>query len=261
MMQSIQVLVRGARVLEFVAAEPERPKTLGEIAARVGLNTATCARILGTLVRESYVEQIGYKGAYILGPMAYALAARGPYRKDLVGCARTAIDGLARDTGETSMIAILHQHRRFVLYQVEGGRDVQVRPDAILVQDVYPTSTGRVLLAGMNDDDVARFVAECGLPSSTDWPEATTEAKLRARLAAIRKRGFEIRTSPGEVVGVGMPVWQGDAVTAAVGLFLPVHRFKGHHKAQIMEATRVASSEISRKVSLAGGAADGRQPA
>jgi DNA-binding IclR family transcriptional regulator len=105
-----------------------------------------------------------------------------------------------------------------------------------------------VLLSGLSEEGLRRFVAANGLPSAGQWPDATTDAKLRARLAEIRRRGFETNGSRGQVSGVGMPVKRGDGVVAAVGLFLPTHRFRGSHKSEIMEAMRVAAAAISERM-------------
>jgi len=122
----IQVIQRALAVLEHLAWHGENPVALGDIARATGLNSATCARILGTLMLEGYVEQEGRRQGYRLGPMAYTLTCRGPYRKDLVACAEPHVRDLARITGETAIVTILHQNTRYIICRAEGGQDVQV---------------------------------------------------------------------------------------------------------------------------------------
>ena len=77
----IQVINRALDILEIVAANPEKPTALGEIADALGLNHGTCANIMKTLVTRNYLEQVGTKKGYILGAKSYALTNNDAYRK------------------------------------------------------------------------------------------------------------------------------------------------------------------------------------
>ena len=248
-MQSIQVVRRAVRILELVAEQPETPRSLTEIAARAGLSAPTCSKIIGTLVQESYVEQIAPRKGYILGPMAYALAARGPYRKDLVACAQPAAQELAAATGETVLVAILHRHRRFMLLRVDGTQAVQVRPETTLEEDIYATATGRLLLANLPDKEREEYLAAAGLPKPSVWPKAATKAKLRAELREIRRAGCEFNIRRGEVAAIAFAIRERDRVVAALGLYLPAHRCEGKHHRKILDGMVKAAATISRRLS------------
>jgi IclR family KDG regulon transcriptional repressor len=241
----IQVVQRALDILECVAQDPETPKGLGEIAERVELNAATCARILQTLVAAGYVEQMGPRKGYRLGPMAYALAAQGPYRKDLVHVAQPVLERLAGETQETVLLAVLHQGRRVTLCEVEGTQIVQVRSDRLQLYDPLRTATGRLLLAYL--DDTRR--KSC-LETSETYATApvSTREQMEAELVQARRDGRVIRTSEGHVVGIAYPVWEGETVAAALGLHLPEHRFTGEHRDRVLEAMERAAREMSERV-------------
>src|SRR3546814_13991686 len=67
----IQVLHRAFDILEFIARDNTKAFPLGEIASELGLNHATCANIIKTMVTRNYLEQLGPKKGYKLGYMAY----------------------------------------------------------------------------------------------------------------------------------------------------------------------------------------------
>ncbi len=244
----IQVIQRALNVMSHLARTPDESVALGDIAQATRLNAATCARILQTLVHEGYVDQEGRRKGYRLGPMAYALTSRGPYRKDLVTCAEPVVRHLAKATGETALVAILHRHKRFTLCRVEGGQDVQVRSDAVLCEAIYPTPTGRLLLAHMSADEVADFVAACGLPDAAVWPEAQTRQGLLAELAALRTKDTVTLATRSQLAGVACPIRNADRVTAALGLYLPASRFTGAHKNMILKEMKTAAEQISLRL-------------
>lgn len=244
----IQVLQRALNVLEHLAREGERPSALGDIARATRLNPATCARILGTLMTEGYVEQEGPRKGYRLGPMPYTLTARGPYRKDLVVCAEPLVRDLARDTGETAMVVILHQDTRYILCQTEGTHFVQVRTDAVLREEVYPYATGRLLLAYLAPEGLDAFIAHVGLPEAAVWPEARTKQGLLKELAALKSMSTVVTTFKGQIVGLARPIRNADRVVAGLGLYLPVSRFVGAHKEAILEAMTTTADAISERL-------------
>lgn len=54
----IQVINRAFDILEFVATDPTRPKSLTEVAEAAGLNQGTCANIMKTMVNRRYLDQV-----------------------------------------------------------------------------------------------------------------------------------------------------------------------------------------------------------
>ena len=238
----LEAVRKALSVLEAVAARPESPTPLGELAATCGLNPATCAHILATLVEAGYVEQLGRKQGYVLGPAAYALSAHGSYRRDLVRLAEPVMAGLAESLGETVLLAALRGTRRVVLHEVEGSSLVRVRAEALRGDDPYEMATGRVLLAALSEEELAAFLKAAGAPGRR-WPEAATAGKLRAELARIREAGHAA-VDRGEVTGLAFPVTRGERTVAALGLFLPTYRFTPERRPKVLAALGEAAAKI-----------------
>lgn len=244
----IKVLHKAFDFLELLAEEPEQQKTLGDIAPRLKLNASTCANILKTMVSRNYVEQIAPKKGYTLGPMAYHLTRNGPYRKDLILAAESLMTQLVDELKETVLLAILRQGKRFIISQIDGTQTVQVGTHSFFQEKVYQTATGRFLLAFLPEPELDAFVTTYGLPGK-DWPEADSLSKLHSALADIRNKGWICHGSDATVTGIAFPIRQREKVVAALGLFLPTFRFKGHHKRTVLKGLQHTAKQISQQLS------------
>jgi len=243
----IKVLHKVFDILEFLAKSPERPRALTEIAGGLGLHPATCANILKTMVSRHYVEQIAPKKGYLLGPALFQISLQAPYRKDLIAAAEPLMATLAKTVNETILLVTLRLGQRFILSQINGQQQIQVRPQALIQDSIYATATGRLLLAYLPEHELEKIVTEQGLPGN-QWPEAGEPAALKKALAAIRKTGRVYHHAPGtELVGLAFPVRNHqNEVIAALGLFLPRFRFKGEHRQKILSGLQKTATAISR---------------
>lgn len=241
----IQVIKRALTVLELLASSGEEGRPLGEIAGKVGLNKATCAHILKTLVELKVAEQVAPRKGYRLGPLTYTMARSDwGYRRDLVRAAEPFVEKLAREVRETVLLAVLRGDQRFTLCQVDGTQDVQVRNIPSVVSNIYELATGRLLLAYSRPGAVAAVVGVQGLPGKR-WGGIEREEQLQAALDAIGREGRVIHVTPEHVVGIAYPVRQGDRVEAALGLYLPEYRFTGEHREVILAGLERTAREIS----------------
>jgi len=244
----IKVLHKAFDILEFLAAEPDRPRGLGEISGDLGLNQATCANILKTMIRRGYAEQIAPRRGYLLGPMAHHLAGNRPYRRDLLKVAQPLIAELAKDVHETVLLVALYQSRRFILCQASGDQGLQVRSDIIASDDVYETATGRLLLAHLPPEQLKAFVTMRGLPKGV-WPEARSRTGFKQALEGIREGGKVVDVSKPQVAAAAFAIRDGEAVVAALGLYLPRFRFKGSHRKRVLAGLEDTARRISRQLS------------
>jgi DNA-binding IclR family transcriptional regulator len=145
MVAKMQIVDRIFNILEFVAEDPDNPRSLSEIATQSRLNPSTCANITKGLVERGYLEQIAPKKGYILGPMPYYLARNGQYRKDLVSLAHPFMSELADCLQEAVQIAVMRDTNIFILHQIQGNQALQVRSDLLMHHNIYQTAMGRRL--------------------------------------------------------------------------------------------------------------------
>ena len=241
---------KALEILGVIGETPEEPILLGAIAERLSCNPSTCACALKTLVEYGFVDQPVPRRGYTLGPMAYYIARHGLYRKDLVAVARPFMEALAERTGETVLLAALRDDRRVLLEVVEGSREVQVRPPGSVLDDVYTTATGRVLLAHLPEVARNTFVRKRGLPGPT-WQEASTTEELDRLLGETRRAGFMIACGR-EHVQVAFPISESSQVVAALGLPVPLFRFTPDAEKSILAEARETAAAIGAELPYPG---------
>lgn len=243
----IQVVHRALDILEIIAADPEKPKSLGEIANTLGLNHGTCANIMKTLVSRKYLEQVGTKKGYILGSRSYTLSGNDAYRKDLIEAAAPEMEKLTAATNENSLLAVLSGDKRIAIHRISAEQELQVRTAD--EKYVYDAASGRLLFAMLTDAEIERFTNKYGVPSAEMWSEASSEERLRAVVAQIRREECAFQVLPGrQVVGLAVPVFKHDRIVASLSIYLPEYRFMAIDKMTLVNQLKSTAQKISDKL-------------
>ena len=240
----VLVIIKALDVLEYIARDQTRPSTLTEIAEALQLNPATCANILQTLVSRNYLEHVGRKKGYRLGPMAFNLTNNTNYEQQLVTNARDVMEALTAELNETCILGVIRNNKRFILHLVNSDQDLQVRSRS--ERNVYETASGRLLVAFMTPREQDSLVSQIGLPAPDVWEEASTAEGLTAALASIRRDELATTISNTHIIGLAVPVRRGDLVIASLSVFLPQVRYNARRRKEIEQALRRAGQAISQ---------------
>lgn len=243
----IQVINRALDILEIVAANPEKPTALGEIADTLGLNHGTCANIMKTLVARSYLEQVGTKRGYILGAKSYALTHNDAYRKDLVDAAKSEMEKLTEITNENCLLAILNGEKRIVIHSTHAEQELQVRTSS--EKHVYDSASGRMLLAMLPEPDIERFISKYALPNPEIWKEVDTIENLKKQLAQFKKEECALQMLAGrQVIGLAVPVQKGTKTVASLSIYLPEYRYMLTDKTDLVYQLKMTAKRISQRL-------------
>jgi DNA-binding IclR family transcriptional regulator len=245
----IQVIDRALDILEFVANRENGGLSLKEISEHLSLNQATCANIIKSLTTRKYLEHIGPKKGFRLGPMSVFLLGNFSLRPLLVMAAKDIIDKLSIELNENCLLGVIHHDKRILVYSTTIDHDLSVKnkPE----RSIYETASGRLLLAFLNDGELATFIERAGLPSEQVWKGAHTREKLLFELHAARKNKIVISRTASHVVGVAVPVWKNEMVVAALSTYLPESRYTGNTEHDIEAKLRFAAGEISERLGKA----------
>ncbi|MCC5613014.1 IclR family transcriptional regulator [Nostoc sp. CHAB 5834] len=242
----VLVIVKALDILEWVARDSSRTYSLTEIADGLQMNQATCVNILQTLVSKNYIEHLGRKKGYRLGPMAYNLTNNLSYSQNLVSAAKEPMEELTAKLNETSILGIIRNQKRFIVHLVNSDQDLQVRSRT--ERNIYETASGRLLLAYLPDRELDSFIQSIGLPTPETWPEAVTPDYLRSVLAVIRQHELAITRSLSHIIGLAVPVRKGGQVVASLSVFLPEVRFTTQRQLSIQSALRETSALITTRL-------------
>lgn len=197
---------------------PDRERlSLSEVAKATGLTRAAARRFLLTLVKLGYVRndgrefslrprvlELGY--AYLSGLAMPEVAA--PHLEELVARVR-----------ESSSISVLDGDHIVYVARVPTKRIMTVAISVGTRFPAYATSMGRVLLAGMSEEDLDRYLAEADFQPITGRT-ATDPVRLREIVADVARQGYAIVDQELEegLRAVAAPIRTGDSVTAAINL-------------------------------------------
>ncbi len=242
----IQVIVRALDILEFVAQHGKEPIQLIKIAENAELSQPTTANIVKTLVDKNYLERVGRKEGYRLGPAAYQLTGNLSYSQNLILAAKDPMEDLTRQIDETSLLGVIRNNKRYILHQVQSDQDLQVR--TAREADVFATASGRVLVAYLASKELDNLIKAVGLPSAQVWPGAQTREALEKALLKIRKEEFVQTLNSKHIVGFAVPIYKNKEVSCSLGVFLPESRVTAASKENIAKLMRRTANKIKERL-------------
>ena len=213
----VQSLDRGLAVIRAFGPDRER-LSLSEVARATGLTRAATRRFLLTLVKLGYVRndgrefslrprvlELGY--AYLSGLAMPEIAA--PHLEELVARVR-----------ESSSISVLDGQHIVYVARVPTKRIMTVAISVGTRFPAYATSMGRVMLAGLTDEELDRHLAEADLEAFTGRT-VTDPQRLREIVREVGRLGYSIVDQELEegLRAIAAPIHgSGGAVTAAINL-------------------------------------------
>ncbi len=175
-------------LLEFFARS--RPEIgLSELARLSGLNKATTHRLLTEMAAHGFVEQVGARRAWRLGPAFLRLAALREAAVPLRELGRGALRALADATGETAHLSLIDRDAlSSVAYAYSDRHAIQVRMEDAERLPFHATASGLAVLAFAPGELVEAVLAR---PLAALTPRTLTDpARIRAELTRIRADGL-----------------------------------------------------------------------
>ncbi|WP_327685093.1 IclR family transcriptional regulator [Streptomyces sp. NBC_00467] len=205
MAKNIQSLERAAAMLRLLAGG-ERRLGLSDIASSLELAKGTAHGILRTLQAEGFVEQDPASGRYQLGAELLRLGNSYLDVHELRARALVWTDDLARSSGESVHLGVVHQHGVLIVHHVFRPDDSRQVLEVGAMQPLHSTALGKVLSAY---DPVAHSEA-LEVDRKAFTPRTVTDlAGFESVLAHTRARGWAADLEE---------TWEGVASVAA-----PIH--------------------------------------
>lgn len=257
----VQSLGRAFGILEEVARHREGIG-LAELSKRVGLHNSTTFHLVKTMVALGYIRQGKDSKRYRVGRPLFALAASSLDEIEMVNLATPILEELSRETGESSHFAVRMGDAVVVIARTSGPGAFQLTDRVGVVRPAHCTALGKVILAALRPDQLARFLERVELKPSTD--KSITEVPVLLReIDEIRRSGiaFDDGEFNLEVRCIAVPVQDFTGqVIGALGISGPVWRLTIQALQSRAKIVQAAAERLSAEFGAKGAAALPKQP-
>ena len=181
-------LHKGLDVLSILAAHPGG-MTLTEMAAAAGLTRAGARRLLLTLVASGYAGQDGRR--FALTPRLLGLARQWLDGTSLWSHAEPYMRVVAAELKESCSAAVLSDTDVVYVARVPGERIMSVALHVGTRLPAYCTSMGRVLLSGLAEAELKRFLDRAAIRKRTD-KTVVDRGELGRLIGQAAAQGFAV---------------------------------------------------------------------
>ncbi len=249
----VQSLARGLSVIRAFDAD-HTTMTLSEVARRANLTRATTRRLLLTLEELGYVRSDGRE--FRLTPLVLHLGYAYLSGLSLAELALPHLQELSARLSESTSAAVLDQEDIVYVARVATRRIMRVAIAVGTRFPAYATSMGRVLLAGLNQEDLSALLDSVPLVPITPRTVSSRE-RLLDELSKVRAQGWAMVDQELELglMSMAAPIRDGDGqVIAAVNVSLRAQDVLGGTESldTVREALLLTAAAISADIAVAG---------
>ena len=197
---------------------------ISELATELGVAKSTVHDHLKTLEAHEFVTRCGNR--YHIGLRFLDHGGRARSRTKVYPVARTEVDRLAEETGETANL-VVEEHGLGVYVHVARG-EMAINLDTYIGkrEHLHNTAVGKAILAHLSDERVDAILDRWGMPRDTDRTVASRE-DLDDELRRARERGYAIDREerlPGLRCVAAPIVREGTDVVGAISISGPASR-------------------------------------
>jgi IclR family pca regulon transcriptional regulator len=247
----VQSFARGLEVIRSFSASAPR-QTLTEVAGRTGLTRAGARRILLTLQTLGYVESDGR--LFALTPRILDLGFAYLSSMPIWNVAEPVMEQLVEEVKESCSAGVLEGTDIMYVLRVSTRKIMRNSLGVGSRLPAYCTSLGRMLLAGLPDDEVLRLLQASALEARTKHTITDIDALL-AKVQQARRQGWCMINQELEegLVSLAAPIVNRSGRTvAALNISGQVNRTTPRQMQETMlPALRAAAREVSQRLAIA----------
>jgi IclR family transcriptional regulator, pca regulon regulatory protein len=247
----VQSFARGLEVIRSFSASAPR-QTLTEVAGRTGLTRAGARRILLTLQTLGYVESDGR--LFALTPRILDLGFAYLSSMPIWNVAEPVMEALVEQVKESCSAGVLEGTDIVYVLRVSTRKIMRNSLGVGSRLPAYCTSLGRMLLAGLADEDVVAVLEASVLEARTRHSLTEVDAIL-AKVQQARRQGWCLVNQELEegLVSIAAPVVNRAGRTiAALNISGQANRTSARQMQEAMvPALREAAAEVSARLRAA----------
>jgi IclR family transcriptional regulator, pca regulon regulatory protein len=209
----VRALARGLAVIESFDGV-RGSVSLSDIAARANLSRGTVRRALITLQSLGYLAEEA--GRFSLLPRALRLGYSYLSSQPLWALARPYVEEVHAKTGETTSLAVLDNGMIVYLLRIVASSLMHDKLTIGSRLPAYPASMGRVMLTGLTEAELDRYLRETELKQLTPLT-VIDPARLKMLIAQAREVGYAVNDQEMELGlrSIAVPITARNGVVVA----------------------------------------------
>ncbi len=242
----VQSLDRGLAVIRAFGPDRER-LSLSEVARATGLTRAAARRFLLTLVRLGYVRSDGRE--FSLRPRVLELGYAYLSGLALPEVAEPHLEELSAKVHESTSISVLDGPNIVYVARVATKRIMTVAISVGTRFPAYAASMGRVLLAGLSEEELGQYLAVTTFEAFTEQT-VTDPGQLGEIIREVGQQGYSIVDQELEegLRAIAAPIRDSSgAVTAAINVSAHARR---HSREDMLTQLLPALLETARQIEV-----------
>lgn len=247
--RSVKSAERVLDILEFVGPRAEGA-SFTQMGAALQIPKSSLHALLDALVQRGYLELEAERRRYRLGTRVWEAGQAYPRHHDVIEVARTVLREIVGRVNETAQLARLSGRDNVYLAKEESSHPLRLQSETGSRLPAHATGVGKVLLAQMPREELARILGGPSLQCFTPTTY-TNLADLTDELSEILRRGFAVDNAeytPG-VFCLAVPVIdRSGQKNLALSVSLPMIRLSRARLAAILEEIARGSVAISQRI-------------
>ncbi len=236
------------RALSILDCFSDRTPYLGvsEISEKLGIHKSTIHALLITLEDAGYVAKDLKNEKYFLTYKLFRLGSVVSDNISVKSVAKPFMKELCEETGQSAALNLKYNDKRLVLYVYNVDDPIKIYLKSGEELSLHSSAAGKVLLAGMSDEEIIQLIDRVGLEAMT--PKTITDKDiLLQEIHEVRKNGYAMCSGESYWAGsVSVPIrdFRGETI-ASLCIYGPIQDYEGERKQYYIEKCREYGDKIS----------------
>jgi IclR family transcriptional regulator, KDG regulon repressor len=250
MARTVPAVERAIRLLELFLDEPG-PLSVPQLTSRLGIHRSSVHELVRTLLQHGFLAEADQQPhRYVLGSRVFEIGNAYAARVDLISEAQQVTRAVAASCNESVALAILDGVEVVYVVKADGTQIVRTVTYPGSRLKAHCTGAGKMLLAGLSDEELAARLGEAELIAMTPHTITSREG-LRRELAEIRARqlSFDDNEAHVGVRCLAAPVYDHTgAMVAAMSIATPAVRMSDERRPELEAHLRAGARELSLRL-------------
>jgi DNA-binding IclR family transcriptional regulator len=247
---NVQLLDRAISLLDVLSSHSPAGLLPHEIALRSGLHKSTVHRLLSALKHHRLIEKNARTGRYSLGLKLFELGVKAVPNVNLREHARSFLERLVFETGETAHLCVLVEHEILYLDKVESPKTIRIASSVGGRNPAFCSAVGKILLAALPEAEVDSLLRRHKLVPFTN-NTIVTPAHFKAVLEQVRLNGYAVDNEEREegLRCLGAPIRDHTGeIIAAMSVAGPAFRLLSSQDEVVARLVMNIAAELSAKL-------------